>query len=62
MQFEIHARSQQRLDLLPRAGADSLQFGAAFTDQDGLLPVALAVDGGGDAGQRQFGRRAFFRG
>ena len=53
MQLQIDARAQQRLDLLARAGADLLQLRSALADQNGLLPVALAVDGGGNARQRE---------
>ena len=60
VQLEIDARAQQRLDLAPRAGADVAQLGPAFADQDRLLAVALAVDGGGDAGQRRTPGPPFF--
>ena len=56
VQFQINPRAEQRLDLAAGAGADLLQLGAAFADQNRLLPVALAIDGRGDAGERQAGR------
>jgi hypothetical protein len=36
MQLQINARTEQRLDLPSRAGADLLQLGATLADQDGL--------------------------
>ena len=57
VQLQIHACAEQRLDLPPRARADLLQLRAALADQNRFLPVALAVDGGGDAGKRQARRR-----
>ena len=60
MQFEIDTRSQQRLDLLAGAGADLLQLGSALADEDRFLPIALAVDGRGDARQRESRRSLAF--
>ena len=50
----------QRLDLAAGAGADLLELGAAFADQNCLLAVALAIDGRGDAGERQARRSLAF--
>src|SRR5579871_2913458 len=44
VELEIHARAQQRFDLLARPGADFLQLRSALADEDGLLAIALAVD------------------
>src|ERR1700690_3365314 len=56
MQFQIDARPEQRLDLLAGAGANLFQFGSAFSDEDGFLSIALAIDGGGYARKREPGR------
>ncbi len=52
-QFQINAGAEQRLNLNTRAGANRFELGAAFADEDCLLAVALAVDGGGNAGERE---------
>ena len=50
-QLKKDLRVQQPLDLQTRRRADLLQRASLLADQDGLLPIALAVDGGSDAGQ-----------
>ena len=52
MELEIDAGAEQRLDFAAGSGADFLELGAAFADEDGFLPVALTINGGGDAGER----------
>ena len=52
MQLQINPCADQRLDLVPRAGADLLQLGAAFADQNRLLSVALTINRRRDACER----------
>jgi hypothetical protein len=60
VQLQVHARSQQRLDLLARSRPDLLQLGPALADQYRLLPFTFAVNSRRNPRQRQLRRRSLF--
>src|SRR5215217_1807622 len=58
-QVQVHMRAQQALHGLARVRANRLQHLPLFSDDDGLLAVALHEDGGGDADESaQLARRS----
>jgi len=53
VQLEIHARSQQRLNLLARARSNLFKLRATLADKNRFLSIAFAIDRCGDARERQ---------